>query len=353
MTCLVLPVAGRSSRYPGVRPKWLLTMPSGMLMIEYALSGLNLKEVERIVIISLSEHGKFYNNDILLSSIRRYNSNVEICALDLPTQSQAETITKGIELAGISGPIFIKDCDNYFEVDISNNNAISYVNLHDCVDVTPGNKSYVKLGPLKTISNVVEKKIISDTFCCGGYQFAEAQDFVSTFQKLQSSVQYPDEIYVSHVVYEMILSGNSFVGIEAENFTDVGTLHEFRKIQRSAAVIFCDIDGVLCENGSKFSSHGWKTEIIEPNLEALRQLQQHQPIEIVVTTARPETEKEYLLQKLESAGLKVKDCIMGLPHGQRILINDFASTNTYPTATAVNIPRNSGNLGDYLQWLKK
>jgi hypothetical protein len=166
-------------------------------------------------------------------------------------------------------------------------------------------------------------------------------------------MQYPGEIYVSHVVFEMILSGTNFLGVEAENFIDIGTLREFRKVQRSSAVIFCDVDGVLCKNGSKFSSHGWDTEIIESNLEALRQLQDQQPVEIIITTARPESERKRLLQKLENAGLKIKECLMGLPHGQRILINDFASTNTYPTATAVNIPRNSKNLGDYLQWLKK
>ena len=322
-------------------------------MIEHALSGLNLKDVDRIVVISLAEHEKYYDHDILLSILNKYGTQVEIYTLETPTQSQAETVAKGIELASICGPIFIKDCDNYFEVDISNNNAISYVNLHNCVDVTPGNKSYVKLGPLKTISNIVEKKIISDTFCCGGYQFADAQEFVLTFKQLRSSVHYPEEIYVSHVVYEMILSGLSFVGIEAENFTDIGTLREFRKLQRNAAVIFCDVDGVLCKNGSKFSANGWDTEIIEANLEVLRQLQEHQPVEIIITTARPETERNRLLQKLENAGLRVKDCLMGLPHGQRILVNDFASTNTYPTATAVNIPRNSENLEAYLQWLKK
>ena len=32
MKILLLPVAGQSARYPGMRPKWLLTMPNGKLM---------------------------------------------------------------------------------------------------------------------------------------------------------------------------------------------------------------------------------------------------------------------------------------------------------------------------------
>ena len=40
---LLLPVAGKSSRFPGLRPKWLLTLPNGQLMIERSLSGLKLE----------------------------------------------------------------------------------------------------------------------------------------------------------------------------------------------------------------------------------------------------------------------------------------------------------------------
>ena len=34
---LIIPVAGKSSRYPGMRPKWLLTMPDGKLMLEKSI----------------------------------------------------------------------------------------------------------------------------------------------------------------------------------------------------------------------------------------------------------------------------------------------------------------------------
>jgi hypothetical protein len=38
---------------------------------------------------------------------------------------------------------------------------------------------------------------------------------------------------------------------------------------------------------------------------------------------------------------------MDLPHAKRILINDFAPTNPYPTAVAINLERNSSNLQNY------
>ena len=34
---LLIPAAGKSSRFPNMKPKWLLTHPSGELMIEKVL----------------------------------------------------------------------------------------------------------------------------------------------------------------------------------------------------------------------------------------------------------------------------------------------------------------------------
>ena len=36
--------------------------------------------------------------------------------------------------------------------------------------------------------------------------------------------------------------------------------------------------------------------------------------------------------------------VMGLPHCQRVIINDFARSNPYPSCSAINIPRNENEL---------
>ena len=48
---LIVPVAGNSSRFPHVKPKWLLTHPNGNLMFHEAISGLDLAEVDEIVVV--------------------------------------------------------------------------------------------------------------------------------------------------------------------------------------------------------------------------------------------------------------------------------------------------------------
>ena len=63
MNTLILPVAGRSSRYGLSRPKWLLTMPSGELMFEYSISKLDFKNFSKILLVCLDEHLKFISAD--------------------------------------------------------------------------------------------------------------------------------------------------------------------------------------------------------------------------------------------------------------------------------------------------
>jgi hypothetical protein len=42
------------------------------------------------------------------------------------------------------------------------------------------------------------------------------------------------------------------------------------------------------------------------------------------------------------------DLIMEVHHSKRVVINDYANSNPYPTAIAVNIARDSDNLGDFI-----
>ena len=71
---LIIPVAGSSTRYPGTRPKWLLTMPNGQLMIEKSLSGLDLENIEEIIIIMLREHTKYIKTKVLIDSLKKISN---------------------------------------------------------------------------------------------------------------------------------------------------------------------------------------------------------------------------------------------------------------------------------------
>ncbi|WP_225454117.1 glycosyltransferase family protein [Vibrio vulnificus] len=339
MFTLILPVAGRSSRFPNMRPKWLLTMPDGKLMIEKSIEKMDLKKFDRIVIVCLSEHlHKYTSGSSVIESFTKATGFVpELVILDEATSSQSETIYKAIKQGEVQGSIFIKDCDNVFSCDPKPLNSVATINLNDIDLIDAKNKSYVEVDSLNIISNIVEKEVISSHFCCGGYGFASTDEFCETYESITSC----EEIYISHVIYKMLLSGSEFTKTDSSDYIDWGTLREYRHYCKKHLTVFCDVDGVLLKNGSKFAENGWKTKAISANLKKISELQSEGQIYLILTSSRPESEIEYTVEELSKFGVRVDRCLFGLPHTRRLLINDYSTTNPYPSAVAINLERDS------------
>jgi hypothetical protein len=345
---LILPVAGESSRFPNMRPKWLLTLPDGKLLFEYSLSGLQADLVERIVIVALKDHIEKYSSEkFIVDVLSKYCNKVDIVKLDNPTKSQSQTVAEAIDQARVVGPIYIKDCDNYFETKIGSNNCISYCDLHDFDKVNAANKSYISVDEFGCVKNITEKKIISPYFCCGGYQFESAEEFLRGYNQVLDDTNLK-EIYVSHVIYQMVINGSIFYTNKADNFKDIGTIKEYEEYTSRHITIFCDIDGVLLKNSSAFAEDPWGISPLENNIASLKKIMQINNTYLVVTTSRPLSSKEKLEKGLEALGIFPDQFVMGLPHSKRVLINDYSYTNKYPTAIAINLNRDDDLLGNLL-----
>ena len=65
MSTLIIPCAGRSSRYPNLRPKWLLTHPDGDLMLEKVVDALTINGLDRTIITIVQEQIEKYEADLL------------------------------------------------------------------------------------------------------------------------------------------------------------------------------------------------------------------------------------------------------------------------------------------------
>jgi hypothetical protein len=346
MKTLILPVAGRSSRFPGMRPKWLLTMPDGKLMLEKSVELFDLSPFDRVVVVCLKEHISLYLTEETLKEVTSAigHKSVEFCILDEPTSSQSETVEFAIQKAKISGSFFVKDCDNMFKFKWDGSNQIAVLDLNDIELIDAKNKSYVISDALDNVNNIIEKQVISNLFCCGGYGFHDAEEFVRHFRCIKMN----EEIYISHVIYSMLMNGIGFKIKKASDYTDWGTLREFRNYTKTYFTLFCDVDGVLLYNGSKFGKVGWATEPIIENLETISKLQSNGKIYLVVTSSRPESEIQYLNKRLAENGVFPDRYLMGLPHSRRVLVNDFSATNPFPSAVSVNLARDSKILSDIL-----
>lgn len=346
---IVLPVAGKSTRFPNMRPKWLLTNPNGNLMIVDSIIGLGLKDITCLYLIYLKDHeDKFSFKSGLLKNLKKYDLDQKVKFIELQeeTKNQVETVRLGLLQIGSDIEFLIKDSDNNFKLnlDFSQNNFVSYCKLQNLKGSDVASKSYLEIDKMGVVNNIVEKKIISDKFCCGGYYFKSSHEFINL-----SNIESPN-LFVSDVVFNMILNGKTFVGVECSDYEDWGNLEEWKKYKNTFKTLFLDIDGVLFENSAVYvKPYIGETKPLINNIDYLKSLVATNRIEIILTTSRPEEYREITESQLKEAGLYYKHLIMGLNHAKRIIVNDFSSTNPYKSCDSINIERNSDNLKNYLK----
>ena len=353
---VIITAAGLSTRFEGLKPKWMLTHPSGRWMIVEALSSVDFSVIDKVYFGFLQEHLDKYN---CIDGIKLcfkelgIEDKAELVALNSPTDNQPHTVYEVIKQANVKGSILIKEVDNYFRFDVasqyfkdSTNNFMTYFDLNNTTSINPSNKSYVKFDTDENITDVVEKRVFSSTFGCGCYSFNDVKDYCKYFEKLSED----KGLYISYIIKNMIEDGHKFKAVEATDYVDWGTKEDWFNYVRRYKTLFVDLDGTLVESSGKYNPPYWgDTPPITENVEFLNKLYNTGKVYIIITTARPSTAKDVTLKQLEKYGILYHDIIFNLFHANRTIINDYGSSNPYPTCDAVNIPRNSNSLERYLK----
>jgi len=350
MKNLIIPAAGKSSRFPNMKPKWMLTHPNGDMMIVESISGLNLSEFDFIYVTTTKEILNKYEGareGIKQNFLDRYKRNICVVELDNSTRSQSETVYQTIIKANISGSILVKDSDGFFSSEEFNENCVCYcdASLNDVSKIQ--NKSFLTFDEQKLILNIVEKQIISKTFSVGGYFFKDCASFMRTYEEL-SKFEEVSEVYISNIINKLILENEKFYAKKTSNFSDWGTIEDWEKYKENFKTIFIDIDGVLFKNASRYFFPKWgQSEPLEKNIDLLKKILYKKKYQIILTTARNETAKEETIKQLEKYDIKYDKIIFGLNHAKRVIINDFSKTNKYPSCEAINIKRDQDDLELY------
>jgi hypothetical protein len=330
------------------------TAPDGRPMVVKALSG--IEGLTDVVITVLSEHdAKWDISKGMHDAFNDYLPDVELRLRVLPartiTQSQSDTVLQTIVSLDIRGRILIKDSDGAFDLELypppTMGNYVCTADLTHFGSINARNKSYCVLGDQDRIDAIHEKKIVGTTFSVGGYCFESAHDFVKYAGKLING--FPDgEVYVSHVIMAMIADGHTFHSVPVTGYQDWGTGKDWSRYCGGFKTFFIDIDGVLMWNaGRYFKPRRAGSVPIEENIALVNRLVS-EGNKVILTTARPESERNMTCRQLLAAGLKYDQLVMGTLHAGRVLINDFAPTNAHPSAEAINLPRDA-NLEPYLK----
>jgi hypothetical protein len=363
---LVIPSAGRSSRFPGHKPKWLLTQPNGRLMLVDAVGGLDLKNVTRVVVGVLREHVNIHcggEPEAILAAFadgpeHLQNIEVVLVVIEKETIDQVQTIERILAAAAVTGPIFLKDCDNQFACPVEAQNGVATLEItKEVLSINiPAGKSYVSLTPSGVITNIVEKVILGNTFCVGGYAFSSAEAFTANTQKCriyqELTASTGTELAVSDIIWlQTLTTAESFVSIPVSGYEDWGTLDVWLEYTRTFKTLFCDIDGTLIKNSGQYFVPRWGTQPpLENNVAHLKKLHARGRTQIILTTTRPESLRALTEKQLKDAGVPYDKLVLGLWHGQRVVINDYAKTNPFPSALAVNLKRNADDLKEHLEY---
>ncbi len=350
MGTLIVPCAGRSTRFPGVRPKWMLTYPDGKLMIQKSIEGLLIKNLERIIITIVKEHCDKFDADIWLKNA--IGNDIEICILDAYTSSQSETVSLTINKMNVSGGFISKDSDGYVEVEISEfENFLVGADLKKNMEVSNvAGKSFIILNEQNMVNDIIEKSVCSNIINIGVYGFSSAQDFLEAQEVVkQAWNSAKSEIYLSHVVSYMIGQGSFFSYKEAVNYEDWGLLSDWNRSISRKKTYFIDIDGVVFKNKGRYGKVNWSTADVplENNVKTIKKIAEKGG-QIIFCTARVEQYREKVEQSLRALDISWHSIVMGCNHSQRVLINDYSNTNPYPSCTAINLQRDSDTLEDYI-----
>lgn len=351
MTVIIIPAAGKSSRFSRVKPKPFLTNPNGNLMMKDCLTGIDISQYDKVYITFLREHFEKYchSDESFIRKNMDLGLKLEICILDEPTRSQCETVTKTIQQMKIDSSILIKDVDNCFRIkqphlNVSNNNGVCCMKLNPTIKHQQG-KSYIKTKSF-WIKDIVEKKVISDTFCVGGYFFFCANQYVNAYNKLKNS--FKREIYTSDLIKYM-MKDQYFLPIEVDSYCDWGTMEDWMDYKNLFKTIFCDIDGTLFKNCGEYTPTGWgHAGPLAENVKRIKELTSTGKVQLILTTARKEKYRDITEKQLAKYGIEYQQLIMGLHHCRRYIINDYSDTNIFPSCVAINLKRDDDKLSKHI-----
>lgn len=339
---LLLPCAGRSSRFPTRVPKFLLAMQDNRLMIEHVAEPY-VPHAERMLIGLLREHDQQFDIQAVLS---RLFPKAEFCMFDQVTRGQAETVRIMLKELNVEGAFLVKDSDSMFlarEPYSESSNYVSVCSVRENDVVRLHNKSFAHFNEQGYIIGMTEKRVTSEYFSCGGYFFADVRAYCRAFDSLIEGPKVHGEIYVSHVIDALIQDGVPFKPMFCDHYVDLGTYENWVSYRSRFATYIFDLDGVVFKNSSRDFSPQWgETHALPGAAERICSLYDagHK---IVLITSRQEEYRAVTEAQLSREGIPYHHLIMGINTGCRYLINDYARSNPYPSAGAISTARDSAD----------
>ena len=223
---VLIPMAGAGSRFEQAGytfPKPLIDV-NGKPMIQVVTENLNIDA--KFIFIVQKEHYEKYNLLHLLNLIT--NNNCEIVQVDGVTEGAACTTLLAKKFINNDEPLVMANSDQFIEWD---SNEFMYSMTADDIDggivtfkATHPKWSFAKLNDEGFVSEVAEKKPISDIATVGVYYWTKGSDYVKyAEQMIEKDIRTNNEFYVCPVFNEAIEDNKKIKIFPIENMWGLGT----------------------------------------------------------------------------------------------------------------------------------
>lgn len=212
-------------------PSFLEEDYTGELKVFASLEGLNIDYFDNIMLVFFKSEKWNHNHAHImnrrLEKNSRFNQDVVKLLCIEKTESPVDTVYEATKVIQewdeeLDYTIFIKDCDDKFTFDnMYKTNSVYYYSLNNGGITDVEKKSYIRIDPINTVLNIVEKDVISSNFCVGFYSFDSLKLFNNTVEKMIKNGI--DKLYLSHVIYQQILEGINFSAEPVTDYIDWGS----------------------------------------------------------------------------------------------------------------------------------
>jgi len=232
---ILIPMAGRGKRFEDVGysfPKPLIDI-EGKPMIQLIIENLNL--TGKHIFLCQKEHYEKYALNELLEML---SPNCEIIQIDGITDGAAVTALKAKELINNDEELIIANSDQWINWNpqhflsfLRNNDAdggiVTFISTHP-------KWSFVKLNEAGLITEVAEKKPISNIATVGIYYYKHGKTFVEAAeQMITKNIRTNNEFYIAPTFNEIIQNGGKIFHYPIAEMYGLGTpedLQHFLKI---------------------------------------------------------------------------------------------------------------------------
>ena len=221
---IVIPMAGLGSRFANVGyklPKPLIDV-NGKPMIQVVVENMNINA--HYVFIAMKKHVEEYDVENVIKEVTC--GNYTIRTIDELTEGSACTVLKVRDIIDNDSPMMLANSDQYLEWDpyefLVKTQDVD--GLISCFEATHQKWSYAKTDDDGKVTEVAEKKVISNLATTGLYYFAKGSQFVRCADAMISkNIRTNNEFYNAPIYNELIEEGGNIGVHMCSKMWGVGT----------------------------------------------------------------------------------------------------------------------------------